>query len=302
MILFESSLISLTRKVKRSHKTNMKIQKIHASFWLFGLISGNFIPKGAQKQTYQHQRSDDLVKAETAFVYDKVGQTGKIAGDLKKAYLGMNYLGYTDQEFSYVFQDAYNYQGVGCPFRFADLQKGETVLDVGSGLGIDTDIALHYVGGYDTPPTGKVVGVELSAGEIKHASEKFSARNMPTNLIKFITGDMENFPDVPEFANNTYDKVISNGAFCLAPNKDLAFSEIYRVLKPGGRMAVATSVMKVNLSQNTHWPLCMDMFILVDEIKPLCEEIGFVNIRIDDENSLMSYEIDTDVNITGGTR
>lgn len=77
--------------------------------------------------------------------------------------------------------------------------------------------------------------------------------------------------------DNSIDCVISNGAFCLAPNKKAAFSEILRVLKPGGRFSVSTSTMTVPIDQadGKQWPVCMRMFIQQDAVEPLCKEVGF---------------------------
>mmetsp|Transcript_8410 Transcript_8410/g.14073 ORF Transcript_8410/g.14073 Transcript_8410/m.14073 type:complete len:172 (+) Transcript_8410:1297-1812(+) len=105
--------------------------------------------------------------------------------------------------------------------------------------------------------------------------------------MKFVVADMENIP----LPDNIIDVVISNGAFCLAPNKEKAFKEILRVLKPGGRMSVCTSTVKMDLQPGVHWPICMRMFIHVNQIEPICKEIGFVNMRVDDTNSLMQYDI-----------
>merc|ERR1712086_574297 len=85
--------------------------------------------------------------------------------------------------------------------------------------------------------------------------------------------------------------VISNGAFCLAPNKERAFSEIFRVLKPGGRMAICTSTIKMELKAGVNWPLCMRMFIHISELQPMCAKLGFQNIKIDDSNSEMQFEL-----------
>lgn len=87
------------------------------------------------------------------------------------------------------------------------------------------------------------------------------------------------------------DVVISNGAFCLAPNKAKAFGEIYRVLKPGGRMSICTSTVKMDLEPGVTWPVCMRMFVNLSEIEPMCKEIGFENIVVDTSNELMSYEL-----------
>ena len=92
--------------------------------------------------------------------------------------------------------------------------------------------------------------------------------------------------------DNYFDCVISNGAFCLAQNKQKAFEEIFRVLKNNGRISICTSVVKNNLEGDISWPICMKMFINIQKIKPMLEEIGFKNIIIDDSNSLMQFNID----------
>jgi len=71
---------------------------------------------------------------------------------------------------------------------------------------------------------------------------------------------MENIP----LPDKTFDVAISNGAFCLAPNKVMAFREIYRVLKPGGRISICTSTVKQKLEPGINWPVCMKMFEHID--------------------------------------
>lgn len=224
----------------------------------------------------------DQVKQETADAYNKVGGTAHIKGNLKKAEAVMTRLGYNPEEIKVAGEDGCNYQGVGCPHRFAKIQPGEKVLDLGSGLGIDSFIANHYAG-----PTGKVVGLDISKTEVKHAEARAAARGIPDSL-KFVVADMEQNP----LPDNSIDVVISNGAFCLAPNKAKAFSEIYRVLKPGGRMAVCTSTIKMALEPGVTWPICMRMFVHIDAIAPTCEEIGFQNIVVDSSDDKMTFEIE----------
>lgn len=189
---------------------------------------------------------------------------------------------------SHVKDDLYNFQGVGCPFPFIVISPGDHVLDVGSGLGLDTIIA-HSL----ASPNGKVIGVDLSEKECEYANQKVA--NQSLQNIKFIPGDMESFPDTPEFSTSSFDKVISNGAFCMAPDKKKAFQEIHRVLKPGGKMAICTSVTLKTLETSKNWPLCMEMFTHIEKLEPLCEEIGFKNIKIDTSNSLMNYPLEVDI-------
>lgn len=95
--------------------------------------------------------------------------------------------------------------------------------------------------------------------------------------------------------------MISNGAFCLAPNKKAAFSEILRVLKPGGRFSVSTSTMcaPINQADGKQWPVCMRMFIQLEELKPLVEALGFQEVFVDLSNSEMSFEIEEEPESNG---
>ena len=98
---------------------------------------------------------------------------------------------------------------------------------------------------------------------------------------------MESIP----LPDDMIDVVISNGAFCLAPNKEKAFSEIFRVLRPGGRMAICTSTVTADLESGVNWPVCMRMFVHKDKLEPMCRDIGFYEVNIDDSNSLMAYDL-----------
>lgn len=163
----------------------------------------------------------------------------------------------------------------------AKIQPGEKVLDIGSGLGVDSFLAQHYTG-----TTGKVVGIDISKKEIEHCQKRALDRGL-NDHIKFLAADMEDIP----LPDNMIDVIISNGAFCLAPNKPKAFSEIYRVLKPGGRMAICTSTVKVDLKPGVNWPVCMQMFSHITSLEPMCTKLGFENIKVDDSNTLMQFEL-----------
>lgn len=232
------------------------------------------------------------VKAETAAAYDRVGQTADRPGNLALAHAVMRRLGYTPAQIAVAGQDAFNYQGVGNPHRLAQLRVGDKVADLGCGLGIDSLIAASIVG-----PHGNVLGIDLSKAEVAHASQRAIARG-DTNL-QFTVGDIEKLP----LADNSIDCVISNGAFCLAPNKRKAFQEIRRVLRPGGRFAVATSTAKVRLdSTGVEWPICMRTFIHIDELSPLLAQLGFEDVVVDKSDTAMQFELPDIANDNGETK
>jgi arsenite methyltransferase len=229
---------------------------------------------------YQEGEDHDAVKAETRQAYDKVGETAHLEGNLQRARAIMTYLGYTEEEIGVAGGDAFNYQGVGNPLRHAKIQPGERVLDVGSGLGIDSLLAAYHAG-----PDGKVIGIDISQREVDHAQARAHARGLD---VRFAVADMDEIP----LPDNCLDVVISNGAFCLAPNKEKAFAELYRVLKPGGRIAVCTTtIQSEKLDKAIDWPLCMRMFVSKNDLEPLCKRLGYVNVVVDDSDSKMTYEL-----------
>lgn len=202
-------------------------------------------------------------------------------GDLTLAGKVMTRLGYTADHIRVAGEDAYNYQGVGCPHHLANIGLGEQVLDLGSGLGVDSFIAASQTG-----PSGSVVGLDISKMEVEHAQARAEHRHLEN--VTFVNGDMEKMP----FDDNKFDVVISNGAFCLAPNKEAAFKEIYRVLKPGGRFSVCCTTTKVDLDKDVDWPICMRVFMPLNHTKSLLENVGFSNVIIDDSDSKMTFEED----------
>jgi len=116
---------------------------------------------------------DEKVKKATFTAYNEVGKTAHIEGNVQKAKAIMKYLGYSDEEFQIAGKDSYNYQGVGNPHQFAKIQPGEHVLDLGSGLGVDSFISCHYAG-----KEGKVYGLDISKNEVKHAEARAKERGL----------------------------------------------------------------------------------------------------------------------------
>jgi SAM-dependent methyltransferase len=171
---------------------------------------------------------------------------------------------------------------VASPHKLAALQPGERVVDLGSGLGIDSFIAAAAVG-----EAGRVVGVDIAEKEVRHAQARASARGVG-GRVDFMVGDLERLPLPAASA----DCVISNGAFCLAPSKPAAFAEVYRVLKPGGRFSIATSVILTPLEDGT-WPLCMQMFSELATLAPIAKAAGFASVGVDTSDMAMQFEVDT---------
>jgi SAM-dependent methyltransferase/uncharacterized iron-regulated protein len=224
----------------------------------------------------------ERIKSETAAAYDAVGDTAHMPGNMLRASAIMTRLGYTHEQIAIAGADAPNFQGVGTPHTHAAIQPGDAVLDIGSGLGVDSFIAASAA-----TAAGSVVGVDISSREVQHAAARAAARGLAR--LSFVVGDLERLP----LADGCVDVVISNGAFCLAPDKAAAFREVARVLKPGGRFSVCTSVVKTSL-QPGKWPLCMRMFAELSSLAPACQAAGLTNVLIDDSDPLMAFELADD--------
>ena len=121
-----------------------------------------------------------------------------------------------------------SFAGVANPFTLGRLEPGERVLDIGSGAGTDSLVAAQMVG-----EQGHVTGIDMTSPML--AKARAAAAELGLTNVEFVEGEAERLP----FADESFDVVISNGVIDLIPDKDAVFSEIFRVLKPGGRIQIA---------------------------------------------------------------
>jgi arsenite methyltransferase len=131
-----------------------------------------------------------------------------------------------------------SFAGVANPFSLGRLQQGERVLDLGSGAGTDSLIAVQMVG-----PEGSVTGIDMTAEMLEKA--RAAAVELGADNVDFIEGEVERLP----FTDGSFDVVISNGVIDLVPDKDAVFSEIHRVLQPGGRIQIADVTIQQPVSE-----------------------------------------------------
>jgi SAM-dependent methyltransferase len=186
-------------------------------------------------------------------------------------------LGYSRQELASIPAEADLGLGCGNPTALAELKEGETVVDLGSGGGIDCFLAARRVGA-----EGRVIGVDMTPPMIERARE--AADQAGFQNVEFRLGEIEHLP----VADRSADVVISNCVINLSPDKRQTFREAYRILKDGGRLAVSDIVLLEELPSHLQesmelYASCVAGAMTKQEYLDCIREAGFKNIEVEAE-------------------
>jgi SAM-dependent methyltransferase len=183
-------------------------------------------------------------------------------------------MGYSEAELASLPEGSDLGLGCGNPQAFADMRPGEVVVDLGSGAGIDCFLAAQQIG-----PTGRVIGVDMTHEML--AKARGNARRVGAANVEFRLGEIEHLP----IADSTADVVISNCVVNLVPDKQQVYREAFRVLRPGGRIAIAdvvnTAPLPPELASDKTWLCtCLAGAATTRQIEDWLAAAGFTDIRI----------------------
>lgn len=171
--------------------------------------------------------------------------------------------------------------GCGLPTQFAQIKKGDTVIDLGSGAGNDCFIARS-----ETGETGKVIGIDFTEAMISKARENADKHGF--NNVEFRLGDIEHMP----VTANAADVIVSNCVLNLVPDKNAVIKDIYRVLKPGGHFSISDIILTGSLPEKIRtaaemYAGCVSGAVQKDEYLELISKNGFANIIVQKEKAII---------------
>ncbi|MCP4933019.1 MAG: arsenite methyltransferase [bacterium] len=190
-----------------------------------------------------------------------------------------NAFGYSDEELASIPAEANMGLSCGNPIAMASIKEGETVVDLGSGGGLDIFLASKSVG-----PTGMAIGIDMT-GDMVSLARKNAEKGGYEN-VKFYLAEIEHMP----LPDNSVDCVISNCVLNLTADKDVALKEVFRILKPGGRFAISDIALRKELPEAIEkevaaWTGCIAGALSVDQNRDALTKTGFSQIDIQDAHS-----------------
>jgi len=206
----------------------------------------------------------------------------KTTGELRLTDISLG-LGYTSEDVAHAPEGSNMGLGCGNPQAIASLKPGETVLDLGSGGGFDCFLAARSVG-----DKGQVIGVDMTPEMITRSRE--NAEKGGFSNVDFRLGELENLP----VADGTIDVILSNCVINLSPEKERVFREAFRVLKPGGRLAISDIVSTAELPDDMKKDMALHVGCIagassITELESMLDRSGFMNIRITPKNESRTF-------------
>lgn len=241
-----------------------------------------------------HHHDEEMVREAVRSRYAQAATTGSScccgsssdSGEYLERKVGVEEalkLGYTEDDLTAVPEGANLGLGCGNPQAIARLRPGEVVVDLGAGGGFDCFLAARAVGA-----GGLVIGVDMTPEMVGRARE--NAKGFPLGNVEFRLGEIEHLP----VADETADVVISNCVINLSPDKAQVYRETFRVLKPGGRLAVSDVVATAELPREWRDDMrllsaCISGASTVGEIEEMLREAGFVDIVIEPKDQSREF-------------
>jgi arsenite methyltransferase len=230
------------------------------------------------------KKADEDVRAAVSKRYSKVAKKGKSCCDSEPRGSELVKI-YTPEELAALPKEAKDSNcACGNPVAIAELEPGQVVLDLGSGAGVDVFLAARKVG-----PKGMVIGVDATDAMLEKANKL--AKQMGFDNADFRKGQIERLP----IESGTVDVIISNCVINLVTDKDKVFREAYRVLRPGGKLAISDRVLLRDLPEEAKedldlWSVCVSGALMEDEYLSKIRAAGFRRVKVTDRRTYSEKE------------
>ena len=195
----------------------------------------------------------------------------------------MKNLGYYDRDISQMFT---LFDGVANPFHFVKVQPGQDVLDLHCGIGVDALIAKKYSG------SGMVTAIDREQNEIEIAKEIANTRDVDVKFLQLSSEEFFKINDPDLDTTKKYDVVMSNGPTVMHKWKQERMVNVLKTLKPGGRMVFSSCALLKPLEDGVKYPEGIEKLMLIDDIRPMLEQIGYLNVGVDMSNRKLAFEVE----------